>query len=59
MNLIKFLYDLLVWLTNNYSQMPDSFKKSFPEARCVEARLYLSSFAQSDSELNEIFKDYE
>ena len=59
MNLIKFLYDVFVWLTRNYSQLPDSFKKSFPEARCVDARLYLSSFAQSDSELNEIFKDYE
>ena len=59
MNLIKFLYDMLVWLTNNYSQLPDSFKKSFPESKCVDARLYLSSFAQSDSELNEIFKDYE
>ena len=59
MNLIKFLYDLLVWLTNNYSQLPDSFKKSFPEPRCVDARLFLSSIAQSDSELNEIFKDYE
>lgn len=59
MNLFKFLYDLLVWLTNNYSSMPDSFKKSFPEERFVDARLYLSSFALSDSELNEIFKDYE
>ena len=59
MNQFNFLYDLLVWLTNNYSSMPDSFQKSFPEERCVDARLNLSLLAHSDSELNEIFKDYE
>lgn len=59
MNVFKFLYDLIVWITNNYSQLPDGFKKSFPEERCVNARLWLSSIAQSDSELNNDFKDYE
>ena len=59
MNVFKFLYDLVVYCTNNYSSMPDSFKKSFPEERCVNARLWLSSIAQSDSELNEDFRDYE
>lgn len=59
MNFFKFLYDVFVWITNNYSQLPDSFKKSFPERICVEGRIFLSNFAQSDSDLNEIFKDYE
>ena len=59
MNFFKFLYDVFVWITNNYSQMPDSFRKSFPEQICVEGRLFLSNFALSDSDLNETFKDYE
>ena len=59
MNFFKFLYDVFVWITQNYSQLPDYFKKSFPEAMCVEGRLFLSNFAQSDSDLNETFNDYE
>lgn len=59
MNFFKFLYDVFVWITNNYSQLPDSFKKSFPESICVEGRIFLSNLVQSDSDLNEIFKDYE
>ena len=59
MNFFKFLYGVFVWITNNYSQMPDSFRKSFPEQTCVEGRLFLSNFAQGDSDLNETFKNYE
>lgn len=59
MNFAKFLYDLLVYLTNNYSQMPEEFRKRFPEGKCVSARLYVSSVVNDDSELNEDFKDYE
>lgn len=59
MNFFKFLYDVFVWITNNYSQMPDSFKKSFPESFCVEGRLFFSNFAQADSDLNETFRNYE
>ena len=59
MNFLKFLYDVFVWLTNNYHSMPDSFKKSFPETNLVEGRLFLSNFAQADSDLNETFKAYE
>lgn len=54
--MIKFLYDLLVYLTTNYSVMPDSFKKSFPEERCVNARQIL--FDVYDGETND-FYDYE
>lgn len=59
MNFFKFLYDVFVWLTNNYFSMPDSFKKSFPESRCVDARIFLSDVVQSDSDLNSNFTDYE
>ena len=59
MNFFKFLYDVFVWITTHYSEMPESFKKSFPEPSCVEGRLFLSNFAQADSDLNETFKDYE
>ena len=32
------LYDLLVYLTCNYSQMSQEFKVRFPEADCVRMR---------------------
>lgn len=59
MNCFKFLYDVLVWLTQHYSELPESFRKSFPECRCVDARLFLSDIVQTGSDLNENFKDYE
>lgn len=37
------LYDLVVYLTTNYSQMPEEFKREFPEAECVRLRLSVSS----------------
>lgn len=36
--MIKFFYDLLVFLTKNYSKQSDDFKKLFPEERLVNAR---------------------
>lgn len=59
MNYLKFLYDVFVWVTQHYSLMPVEFQKKFPEARCVDSRLYLSSIVQSDSDINNEFKDYE
>lgn len=59
MNCFKFLYDVFVWLTQHYSELPESFRKSFPECRCVDARLFLSDIVQTGSDLNENFKDYE
>lgn len=59
MNFFKFLYDVFVWLTNNYSKMPDDFKSSFPEEACVKGRLTLSDIAQADSDFNKDFVDYE
>ena len=38
MNFIKFLYDVFVWITCNYSEMPDEFKSKFPEETCINAR---------------------
>lgn len=32
------LYDLLVWITNNYSKMPSDFQKFFSERSCVSLR---------------------
>ena len=54
--MIKFLYDLLVWLTSHYSEMPDEFKNSFPEERCINARQI--AFDVYDGETND-FADYE
>ena len=31
-----FFYDLMVFLTKNYSSMSDDFKKLFPEERLVK-----------------------
>lgn len=59
MNFFKFLYDVFVWITNNYHTMPDGFKKSFPEETCIKSRLTLSDIAQADSDFNNEFKDYE
>lgn len=59
MNFFKFLYDLIVFITIHYSQMPDAFKERFSEASCVSGRLYLSSVVQPDSDFNNEFKDYE
>lgn len=59
MNFVKFLYDVFVYVTNNYSQLPDSFRSSFPEENCINARLFLSDFAQSNSDINQEFKNYE
>ena len=38
--MIKFFYDLLVFLTKNYSSMSDDFKKLFPEERLVKIALH-------------------
>ena len=35
---ISKLYDLLVYLTCNYSQMPQEFKDRFPEVDCIRMR---------------------
>lgn len=37
------LYDLIVYVTNNYSKMPQEFKSAFPEAVCVKLRLFVSN----------------
>lgn len=34
-SLISGLYDLLVYITNNYSKMPEDFKTRFSETSCV------------------------
>ena len=54
--MIKFLYDLLVWITSHYSEMPDDFKCSFSEERCINARQI--AFDVYGGETND-FVDYE
>ena len=59
MNLIMFLRDLVIWLSNHYSQLPDEFKKQFPEEMLVNARSYMYDVCDYDSEVNQDFVDYE
>ena len=59
MNLIKFLRDVIIWLSNNYSQLPSDFKERFPEEDFVNARTYLYDVCEIDSEVNQDFADYE
>ena len=54
--MIKFFYDLLVYLTKNYSSFSDDFKKLFPEDRLVNARQVCWDLFNSDST---DFGDYE
>lgn len=53
--MFQLIYDLLVYLTNNYSQMPDSFKKRFQEAFLVRARLQIGTIVEYIKDWN----DYE
>ena len=46
-SLISALYDLLVYVTNNYSQMPVDFKARFSEGRCVWMRKDLFDYLNS------------
>lgn len=59
MNFVKFLYDLMVYCTVNYSDLPDVMKKRFSEASFVNARMFLSDFVNSNSDFNISFKRYE
>ena len=59
MNLIKFIRDLCIWLSENYSSMPNEFKQKFPETDFVNARSYLYDVCEFDSEVNQDFVDYE
>lgn len=36
--IVSKLYDLLVFITCNYSSMNDDFKSQFPEGSCVSMR---------------------
>ena len=54
--MIKFFYDLLIWLTSHYSEMPESFKNRFSEEMLVNARCVC--FDVYSSETND-FADYE
>jgi hypothetical protein len=59
MNLIKFVYDVFVYLTCNYSHLSKEFIEKFPYCDLVKVRLFLSDLVQEDSDLNENFKKYE
>ena len=59
MNLIKFLRDVVIWISNNYSSMPVDFQRTFPEKTFVDARTYLYDVCDYDSEVNQDFVAYE
>ena len=43
------LYDLMVYLTTNYSSMPKEFKNEFPEKDCVLLRQIVFNIISFDS----------
>ena len=53
--MFKFIYDLLVFLTCNYSAMPENFKKKFPEEYLIKSRLNFGSIINFEND----FVDYE
>lgn len=54
-SMFRFLFDVLVYLTNNYSMMPESFRSRFQEKDLVNARLGVDDIVTCDKD----FKDYE
>lgn len=44
--MFQLIYDLLVYLTNNYSSMPDGFKKRFQEEFLVRVRLQIGTIVE-------------
>lgn len=54
--MFQLVYDLLVWVTNNYSKMPEDFQKRFPESFLVRGRLDIGSFNEV---LTKNWNDYE
>ena len=54
--MIKFIYDLCIFLTTNYSKMPDDFKSRFPEESLVNLRQVAYELFTSDET---DFSDYE
>lgn len=50
--IVSKLYDLLVFITCNYSKMSDDFRSQFPEGSCVSMRQGLFN-ALSDFESHE------
>ena len=53
--MFQLIYDVFVWLTNNYSQLPKSFQERFPETWLVRARLSAGVFVENLKD----FEDYE
>lgn len=44
------LWNMLVFITNNYSKMPKEFRDQFPEAKCIRLRLSISSIEAAVNE---------
>lgn len=59
MNFIKFVRDLMIWLSENYSSMPKEFQSKFSETDFVNARSILYDVCDGDSEINQDFVYYE
>ena len=49
----------MVYLTVNYSLLPEQLKKRFSEESFVNARIFLSDFVNCNSDFNIKFKRYE
>lgn len=45
--MFQLIYDLLVYLTNNYSKMPADFKKRFSETFLIRSRIDIGSINAS------------
>lgn len=56
MKMIKFLYDLVIYLTTHYSELPEDFRSRFPESQLINFRQVV--FDLYTSETND-FDDYE
>ena len=59
MGFFNFVYDLFVFLTTHYSELPDSFKRSFPESRLVNGRIFFSDVRQAGISVFNDFEDYD
>lgn len=56
--MFQLIYDVLVYLTNNYSSLPDSFKKRFQEEFLIRARLQINRARLQIGSIVEFTKDW-
>ena len=59
MGVFRFLYDVFIYLTSNYSKLPEDFQRRFPEHYLVNARIFLHDCVSSGQSISKDFDDYE